>query len=75
MIQKQDIQISQWFQRQGWKPFPFQEQTWKAYGQGKHGLLNAPTGSGKTYALWVPMVRDILQQHPTGTLPKGLKAI
>ncbi|MGB3150470.1 MAG: DEAD/DEAH box helicase, partial [Maribacter sp.] len=45
-----------WFQNRGWKPFPFQKKAWKAFLQGKHGLLNAPTGSGKTYALWFPIV-------------------
>lgn len=66
-----------WFQEQDWKPFPFQKQTWKAFLQGKHGLLNAPTGSGKTYALWIPIVLDIIKQNPEyKTKPKkGLKAI
>ncbi|MEO1484632.1 MAG: ligase-associated DNA damage response DEXH box helicase [Bacteroidota bacterium] len=66
-----------WFQQQGWKPFPFQKQTWKAFLQGKHGLLNAPTGSGKTYALWFPIVLDYIKRHPNYKTKhkKGLKAI
>ena len=36
-----------WFAQQHWKPFKFQKETWKAFLQGKDGLLNAPTGSGK----------------------------
>ena len=66
-----------WFQTQSWKPFPFQKQTWTAFLQGKHGLLNAPTGSGKTYALWIPIVLDYIQKNPdykTKHKP-GLKAI
>ena len=47
-----------WFYQQNWKPFPFQKHTWKAFLQGKNGLLNAPTGSGKTYALWFPIVES-----------------
>lgn len=45
--------------------------------QGKHGLLNAPTGSGKTYALWLPIVLDYIKKNPaykTKHTP-GLKAI
>jgi ATP-dependent Lhr-like helicase len=42
-----------WFKEQGWKAFPFQIDTWESYLSGKSGLLNAPTGSGKTYALWI----------------------
>ncbi|MFH6993807.1 ligase-associated DNA damage response DEXH box helicase [Flavobacterium sp. FlaQc-48] len=66
-----------WFQDQGWKAFPFQTQTWTAFLQGKNGLLNAPTGSGKTYALWFPIVLDYIKKNPdykTKHKP-GLKAI
>lgn len=44
---------------------------------GKHGLLNAPTGSGKTYALWFPIVLDYIKNNPEykNTHKKGLKAI
>ncbi|MEN1784076.1 MAG: ligase-associated DNA damage response DEXH box helicase [Bacteroidota bacterium] len=66
-----------WFQEQGWKPFAFQKETWKAFLQGKHGLLNAPTGSGKTYALWFPIVLHYLKNNPDYKTKhrKGLKAI
>jgi len=66
-----------WFRDQGWKSFPFQTQTWTAFLQGKNGLLNAPTGSGKTYALWFPVVLDYIKKNPdhkTKHKP-GLKAI
>lgn len=42
-----------WFKGRRWRPFPFQENTWKACLAGKSGMLNAPTGSGKTYALFI----------------------
>jgi ATP-dependent Lhr-like helicase len=67
----------QWFEQQGWSAFPFQTQTWTAFLQGKNGLLNAPTGSGKTYALWLPIVLDYIKSKPdykTKHKP-GLKAI
>ncbi len=67
----------EWFGQQGWKPFPFQTQTWTAFLQGKNGLLNAPTGSGKTYALWIPIVLDYIKNNPdykTKHKP-GIKAI
>ena len=66
-----------WFNSKGWKPFPFQTQTWTAFLQGKNGLLNAPTGSGKTYALWMPVVLEYIKKNPdykTKHKP-GLKAI
>ena len=66
-----------WFKDQGWKSFPFQTQTWTAFLQGKNGLLNAPTGSGKTYALWFPIVLDYINKNPDykAKHKPGLKAI
>ncbi len=68
---------SQWFAKNNWTPFPFQIKTWKAFLDGKHGLLNAPTGSGKTYALWIPIVLQYLKDNPNYKTKhqKGLKAI
>jgi ATP-dependent Lhr-like helicase len=66
-----------WFKEQEWKPFKFQKDTWTAFLQGKHGLLNAPTGSGKTYALWFPVVLNYIKHNPDYKTKhkKGLKAI
>ncbi|PKA98703.1 ATP-dependent Lhr-like helicase [Flavobacteriaceae bacterium MAR_2009_75] len=68
---------SLWFEQQRWKPFKFQKDTWTAFLQGKHGLLNAPTGSGKTYALWFPIVLNYIKENPDYKTKhkKGLKAI
>lgn len=78
MNQKELLQIAEdWFQSQNWKPFPFQRKTWQAFLAGKNGLLNAPTGSGKTYALWFPIVLNYIKNNPDfkKTHKKGLKAI
>lgn len=66
-----------WFRSQGWKSFPFQKETWTAFLQGKNGLLNAPTGSGKTYALWIPVVLNYIKNNPDyqSKYKPGLKAI
>ncbi|MDF0707798.1 ligase-associated DNA damage response DEXH box helicase [Flagellimonas okinawensis] len=66
-----------WFQKQNWRPFTFQKDTWQAFLDGKHGLLNAPTGSGKTYALWFPIVLNYIKNNPQYKTKhkKGLKAI
>ena len=78
MNREQLYQIAEnWFQNQNWKPFPFQTQTWTAFLQGKNGLLNAPTGSGKTYALWFPVVLNYIKENPDykSKHKPGLKAI
>ncbi len=61
-----------WFERRKWKPFRFQTKTWKAYLNGYSGLLNAPTGTGKTYALVVPIALEGLQNNGS---KQGLQAI
>jgi len=53
-----------WFNEQGWKPFAFQQEVWEAYLSGESGLLNAPTGSGKTYALWLACLLEFIQENP-----------
>mgnify|MGYP000047106752 CR=1 FL=1 len=45
-----------WFEDQGWKPFSFQIQAWSAALNGECGIVNAPTGSGKTYSLLLPAI-------------------
>jgi len=42
-----------WFESQGWAPFDFQREVWRAMDAGRSGLLHATTGSGKTYAVWM----------------------
>lgn len=54
----------QYFFKKGWTPFEFQVETWKDFLEGKSGLLNAPTGSGKTFALFFPVVLDYIRKNP-----------
>lgn len=78
MLQRELLDIAEdWFKTQDWKPHSFQRKSWLAYLENKNGLLNAPTGSGKTYALWFPIVLEILKekQKITSKNHRGLKAI
>jgi len=47
----------QWFEQQQWKPYAFQQDTWEQIDKGKSGLLNAPTGFGKTMAAWFGILK------------------
>ncbi len=60
-----------WFKMQGWSSFEFQREAWKAYSDGYSGLVNAPTGSGKTYSLLIP----ILSESSANSKSKGPRAI
>jgi ATP-dependent Lhr-like helicase len=51
-----------WFKSKNWKAFPFQKETWKAFLEGYSGVVNAPTGSGKTYALYLGALMTALRQ-------------
>ncbi len=57
-------QAALWFQRRGWVPQDFQRETWAAWAEGADGLVNAPTGSGKTYSLLAPMLFAASGQGP-----------
>ncbi len=64
-MEDKDLKLAfRFFAKKGWKPFDFQTETWRDYLSGKSGLLNAPTGSGKTYALWFPVLLDYIRKHP-----------
>ncbi|MGJ1432422.1 ligase-associated DNA damage response DEXH box helicase [Sphingobacterium spiritivorum] len=52
-----------WFHNQGWKAHGFQQQTWKAIREGNSGLLNAPTGYGKTFAVWFGILDHYYAHH------------
>lgn len=70
--------VEQWFSSKGWEIFPFQSEVWDAFRAGKKGLLNAPTGSGKTFALWMPNVIKWINEHPrdyTSKTDNGLKVL
>ncbi|MBC7773020.1 MAG: DEAD/DEAH box helicase, partial [Pyrinomonadaceae bacterium] len=55
-------------------PFEFQLQTWRAYLAGQSGLVHAPTGLGKTLAVWMGPVLESLEAmervSPEQRLPK-----
>lgn len=52
-----------WFKQKSWKPHAFQKQTWKYIAEGYSGMLNAPTGYGKTYAVWFGVIHDFLERY------------
>jgi ATP-dependent Lhr-like helicase len=56
--------IAEWYKRKNWQQFPFQQEMEAAYLGGYSGLLNAPTGSGKTFALFLPFLADYINKNP-----------
>ena len=69
--------LLQWLKSKKWKLAAFQQETIEAFLGGKSGLVNAPTGSGKTYSLWFPvLINYINTTKEYKTKPaKGLQII
>ena len=63
----------EWFESKGWEVFPFQQKAWDHYLQGYSGLINAPTGFGKTYSLMVPIILEGLDDAKPNK--SGIRAI
>ena len=45
------------------RPFLFQQQAWQHITNGESGLVNAPTGCGKTFSVFLGAVIDFINQH------------
>ncbi len=56
--------IADWLRKRSRNPFPFQEETWQYILQGRSGLVNAPTGCGKTYSVFLGSVIQFINEHP-----------
>ena len=55
--------IQNWFKAKGWQMADFQKESADAYLAGMSGLVNAPTGSGKTYSLFIPILIDYINKN------------
>ncbi len=64
MLTKGQQIIREWYRQKNWEQFAFQQEMEDAYLRGFSGLLNAPTGSGKTFALFLPFLADFINKHP-----------
>ncbi|HEY1018089.1 MAG TPA: ligase-associated DNA damage response DEXH box helicase [Sediminibacterium sp.] len=56
--------INQWLQAKGFAPFAFQEESWQEIINGKSGLVNAPTGCGKTFSVFLGALIQFINEHP-----------
>lgn len=55
-----------WFASKGWTAFKFQKEAWAHHAAGKEGLVNAPTGSGKTYAVLLGALNEAVERNDQG---------
>lgn len=53
-----------WMEAEGRHPFAFQEEAWQHILAGRSGLVNAPTGCGKTFSVFLGALIDFINRHP-----------
>jgi len=58
--------LADWFAGKGWSPRRHQLAMLKAARAGRHALLVAPTGAGKTLAGFLPSLTDLIEQPTEG---------
>ena len=63
--------MCQWLADKNLSPFAFQEEAWQHIIDQKSGLVNAPTGCGKTYSVFLGAVIDFINHHPTNYKTKS----
>lgn len=56
--------IQQWLSQKKYKPFTFQQEAWQHILNNENGLVNAPTGCGKTFAVFLGSVIQFINEHP-----------
>lgn len=56
--------VTQWLAQQGMQPFAFQQEAWQHILAGRHGIVNAPTGCGKTFSVYLGALIQFINAHP-----------
>jgi ATP-dependent helicase Lhr and Lhr-like helicase len=56
--------VRDWLGAKGLKPFAFQEEAWQLYLEGLSGIVNAPTGFGKTFSVFLAVIIDFINRNP-----------
>jgi ATP-dependent helicase Lhr and Lhr-like helicase len=56
--------ISKWLKSKGLRPFAYQEEAWQHIINGNSGLVNAPTGTGKTFSIFLGSLIQFINQYP-----------
>jgi len=56
--------INHWLSQNQRTPFDFQEQAWQYIIDNKSGLVNAPTGCGKTYSVFLGALIQFINEYP-----------
>jgi ATP-dependent Lhr-like helicase len=67
--------ISAWLKNKNLNPFEFQKQTWQHIIDKKSGLVNAPTGCGKTFSVFLGAIIDFINDYPKNYLSQNKNSL
>ncbi len=67
--------VAAWFRRAFEAPTPAQVDAWPAIQAGRHVLIAAPTGSGKTFAAFLAAIDGLVRDGLAGTLPDETRIV
>lgn len=56
--------VNDWLSSKNLKPFAYQQETWQHIINGKSGLVNAPTGTGKTFSVFLGSLIQFINNNP-----------
>ncbi len=56
--------IKKWLDSKQYKPFAFQQEAWQHIMNAESGLVNAPTGCGKTFSVFLGSLIQFMNEHP-----------
>lgn len=66
---------AKWFENTFGEPTPIQKEAWPLIAEGKHVLVSAPTGTGKTLSAFFVFLDRMKKQAEEGTLKQELQLI
>jgi ATP-dependent Lhr-like helicase len=67
--------VAAWFSRTFDAPTPAQERAWPALQAGRHVLVAAPTGSGKTFAAFLAAIDQLVKEGLQSPLPDETRIV
>jgi len=62
--------IGRWFDSRGWEAWQFQKDAWSAFRAGRDGLIQVPTGAGKTFGAYLGPLSTLIDEAKQHKLTK-----
>jgi ATP-dependent helicase Lhr and Lhr-like helicase len=70
-----EFPITDWFARRFGEPTPAQAAAWPHIRAGRSVLIVSPTGTGKTFAAFFEVLRQLALEHASGTLKETIHCL